>query len=128
MLGFDSYSEFMPHYRVSKVLGRTATLVQVYMQVAALGGLVRMGAQVSFPKVPNQLDGWEEYPSTFGGGNVVDFSAVWRLREVDATHTLLSLEVFLLPRLPLPAGTLNGENTSGARDGVEAMRRRIEET
>ncbi|MBM4358012.1 MAG: hypothetical protein FJ096_07865 [Deltaproteobacteria bacterium] len=126
VLDFDAYAAFMPHYRTSHVLLRTAESTQVYMQVAALGGLVKMGAKVTFPRAARDAGGWQTYESHFDGGSARDFRAIWRMRAKDDARTLLSLEVFLLPRLPLPTGTLNDENTNGAREGVEAMRRRIE--
>jgi hypothetical protein len=128
VLAFDSYAGFMPHYRTSRILDRSVSETQVYMQVAALGGLVKMGAQITFPSKASEASGWQEYASRFDGGNVRDFRAVWRMRELAPSRTLLSLEVFLLPKLPLPTATLNGENTKGAREGVEAMRKHIEGT
>jgi ribosome-associated toxin RatA of RatAB toxin-antitoxin module len=126
VLTFTEYTAFMPHYRSSRVLDRTADRTQVYMQVAALGGLVKMGATLWFPKSPVAEGAWLSYASTFDSGNVEDFKAVWRLRAKSPAQTYLSLEVFVKPRLPLPKTVLDDENMKGARDDVEAMRRRIE--
>jgi hypothetical protein len=60
------------------------------------------------------------------GGNVEDFRAVWCLKSLAADQTLLTLEVFMLPRLPMLTSILNKENTRGAVKGVVAMRDRIE--
>lgn len=126
VLEFNHYVEFMPFYRGSRVLDQTPERTKVFMQVAALGGLVKMDAQVWFLRRGAQVDGWETYASEFDSGNVNSFKATWRLRELDPSHTWLSLEVFLAPKLPLPTSVLNDENRKGARDGVTAMRARIE--
>lgn len=126
VLSFNDYAAFMPHYRTSRILDRAPNETLVYMQVAALGGLVKMGANLWFPKTPTLEGGWEAYASRFDGGNVEDFQAIWRLRARDERSTYLSLEVYLLPKLPLPKSTLDDENTKGARNGAAAMRQRIE--
>lgn len=126
VLDFNHYTEFMPFYRGARVLDRTAERTKVFMQVAALGGLVKMDAQMWFTNAGAVVDGWEEHASTFESGNVVVFKAIWRLRKIDDDHTWLSLEIFLLPKLPLPTELLNDENILGAQRGVNAMRARVE--
>lgn len=126
VLRFNDYASFMPHYRASRVIDKTADRTKVYMQIAALHGLVRMGAQIWFPNAPETVDGWLTYASSFESGNVDDFKAIWRLKPIDEAHTLLSLEVFLSPRLPLPVSERNKENLAGALRGALAMRDRIE--
>ncbi len=127
VLRFDDYAEFMPHYTASRVLGKKPDGArEVFMQVAALNGVVKMGARIVFPSKPADEGGYETYESRFLGGNVEDFKAIWRMKPVDAERTLLSLEVFLLPGLPLPTSVINDENLGGAVKGVKAMRARIE--
>ena len=126
VLDFGHYAEFMPHYRTSKVLGRTATGARdVYMEIEALYGAVKMWVEIEFPK-PTVVDGVETHESHFVKGNVKDFKAIWRLRKLDEGATELSLEVFLQPSIPMPANLMNGENLGGSVKGVTAMRARIE--
>lgn len=127
VLDFDTYAQFMPHYTASRVLAkRPDGSREVYMQVAALRGLVKMGARVVFPTAAREEAGFETYESQFLDGNVDEFKAIWRMKPVDAMRSLVSLEVFLLPRLPLPKSVMNDENTTGAVKGVTAMKARIE--
>lgn len=126
---YDDYAEFMPHYTASRVLGKKPNGArEVFMQVAALHGAVKMGARVEFPSKPVDEGGYETFESQFVEGNVEDFKAIWRMKPVDAERTLLSLEVFLLPSLPLPTSVINDENLGGAVKGVKAMKARIEAT
>ena len=128
VLDFAHYAEFMPHYRTAKVLGRTATGARdVYMEIEALHGAVKMWVEIEFPK-PTIVDGVETHESRFVKGNVDEFKAIWRLRKIDDSATELSLEVFLQPSIPLPTSLMNSENVSGSLKGVMAMRGRIEGT
>jgi hypothetical protein len=128
LLAFNEYAEFMPHYNRSKDLGRTKGGGRnVYMEVLALRGAARMWARMSVAK-PEWKNGVEAYDVSFIEGNVRDFHATWRLRQVDPAHTELELEVFLQPKLPIPANLLNRENMDGAVKGVVAMRNRVEQS
>jgi hypothetical protein len=127
LLAFDEYAEFMPHYNRSKDLGRTKGGGRnVYMEVYALRGAARMWARMNVAKA-EWRGGVETYDVSFIEGNVRDFHATWRLRQVDQAHTELELEVFLQPKLPIPANLLNRENMDGAVKGVIAMRNRVEQ-
>lgn len=125
VLDFDRYAEFMPHYRQSRVLSRQPDgTSELYMQIEALHGAVKMWARVAMP--PPRKDGDAEvHESRFIDGNVKDFVAIWRLRPLDERRTELSLQVFLQPKLPMPSSVLNEENLDGAVKGVTAMRERI---
>lgn len=126
VVDFAHYAEFMPHYLTSRLLGRTATGARdVYMEIEALHGAVKMWAEVEFAK-PIVVDGVETHVSKFVKGNVEDFVAIWRLRKIDELTTELSLEVFLQPSIPLPTSLMNKENVGGSLKGVMAMRGRIE--
>jgi len=128
VLGFGSYAEFMPHYRKCKLLGRNpAGARDVYMEITALHGAVSMWGRLEVPK-PTVTDGVEMVEMKLVEGNVKDLRGTWRFSRVDDEHTQLSLEVFLLPNIPLPTNLLNEENVNGAVKGVVAMRERIEKT
>lgn len=126
VLGFGSYPDFMPHYENCKLLGRTPSGARdVYMEISALHGAVRMWARVEVNK--RVEEGAEVFETRMVEGNVDDMVASWRLRRLDTTRTELSLEVFLKPRLPMPVELMNRENMRGAVKGVVAMRSRAEQ-
>ena len=128
VLAFAAYPEFMPHYKTAKVLGRTPSGGRnVYMEVTALHGAVKMWARVEVQK-PAPSDALESHEIRFLEGNVKELSGAWRLRRIDASKTELTLEIFLNPSLPLPASLINEENLDGSRKGVDAMRKRIEQS
>ncbi len=126
VLSFGDYARFMPNYSRSKVLGRTKTGErEVYMEVTALHGAVRFWVRTAVSHA-RKLGDVETYDLSLLEGNVKDFRASWRLRPVDDGHTELELELFVLPRLPMPQSLLNAENVEGASKGVGAMRSFVE--
>jgi ribosome-associated toxin RatA of RatAB toxin-antitoxin module len=132
VIDFGSYSDFMPHYKAARVLRRKADGTrEVYMQWAALHGAIKMWARFEMTVETDAADGNEAtdelWRSKFLDGNVQDAHAIWHFKALSADRTELSLEVFLHPKLPLPASLLNEENTTGAEKGVVAMRKHIEE-
>jgi ribosome-associated toxin RatA of RatAB toxin-antitoxin module len=126
VLGFKHYAEFMPHYRASRLLGRTMSGGRdVYMEIEALHGAMKMWARIEVAK-PVMVHDVETYVTTFIDGNVKNFQANWRMKKLADDQTSLSLEVFLDPSITLPVELQNDENIDGAARGVEAMRDRIE--
>lgn len=126
VLRFDKYADFMPHYNAARVLRRSPDgSREVYMQWAALHGAIKMWARF---EMHESKDGdTEVWSSKFVEGNVRQAQASWRMTPLEADRTELTLEAFLLPKLPMPSSLLNDENTSGAEKGVVAMRKRIED-
>jgi len=125
VLAFGEYPEFMPYYTKCRVLGRTPRGREVFMEVAALHGAIKMWARIEVLK-PVTVDGVETHDTRFLQGNVRDLKAAWRLKKLAADKTELSLELFLLPKVPLPTSVINDANLESSADGVAALKRRIE--
>jgi ribosome-associated toxin RatA of RatAB toxin-antitoxin module len=126
ILDFGHYPEFMPHYEACRDLGRTANGGRdVYMRIAAVHGVVKMWARIEVGQ-PAVEQGAETYRSRFVEGNVKDLQATWRVQRIDDANTRLDVEVFLHPKLPLPASVVNGENVEGAKLAVLAFKARAE--
>jgi ribosome-associated toxin RatA of RatAB toxin-antitoxin module len=127
VLEYDKYVDFMPHYVASRILGKNPDGgYQVYMKWEALNGAMKMWARFDMSAAKKDGD-VETYTSDLKEGNVKSAKAIWRIEPIDATHTKLTLEVFLHPNMPLPSSVLNEENLKGAANGVVAMRDHIEE-
>lgn len=126
VLAFSRYPEFMPHYSKCRVIGPSPSGGRdVYMEVEALHGALQFWARVDVKK-PALVDGREVVDSSFLDGNVKELSARWGMKRIDADKTELMLEVFLEPKLPLPAKLVNRENLDGSANGVLAMKARSE--
>lgn len=126
VLDFGRYAEFMPHYEACRLLGRTSGGGRdVYMRVVALRGAVKLWARIEVAR-PTMEAGAETYRSRLVDGNVRDLQATWRVSSVDGASTRLEVEIFLRPKLPLPASIVNDENLRGARLAVMAFKTRAE--
>ena len=128
LLDFEKYPEFMPEFSRSRILNRLPDGgKQVYQEMSILGGTIRIWANVKIPQAKND-DGVETHATEFVEGNVKDYQATWRLRAVDESHTELTAELYLIPKLFVPTSWINGKNVEGAAKAVQAMKRRVETT
>lgn len=125
VLKFEDYPQFMPEYSGAKMLGKMPNgNDKVYMEITTLGGIAKMFANI---EVLSKKDGsTETHEAKFLDGNVKQFKALWTLTKVDESHTDVTLQVFLDPKIPLPEFIENKANLDGAKKGVIAMKKRIE--
>jgi ribosome-associated toxin RatA of RatAB toxin-antitoxin module len=133
---FGHYADFMPRFQKSRILGKDpAKGTLVYLQVAILHGATSVWAQTRFaPPVPEgtgeRIEGKLE-----DQGNVSDLRAVWHLTPVDADHTIVKLELLIVPpkALSLVPGSIvtdelefaSDQAVSATRDRTEARNRAV---
>jgi ribosome-associated toxin RatA of RatAB toxin-antitoxin module len=123
---YGHYSEFMPRFQKSRIVGKNGNTTDVYLQVAILHGAANVWAVTRFsPPIPDgageRIEGKLE-----GQGNVDDLRAVWRLFPVDADHTIVKLELLIVPKLPLPGSIVTPELEFASDQAVSATRDRTE--
>jgi ribosome-associated toxin RatA of RatAB toxin-antitoxin module len=130
VLDFGHYADFMPRFKKSKIVGKNGLDTDVYLQVEILHGAATIWAVTRFnPPIPEgsceRVQGKMERQ-----GNVDDLRSVWHLCPVDDTHTILKLELLIVPKVPLPGSVVTGEleyaadmAVSSARDRAEAAAR-----
>src|SRR5262245_60874745 len=115
---YGHYSEFMPRFQKSKILGKDQGSTPVYLQVAILHGAMSVWAQTRFaPPVPEGA-GERIEGKLDGKGNVDDLRAVWHLIPVDADHTVVKLELLIVPptALSLVPGSIVTDELEFASD------------
>jgi ribosome-associated toxin RatA of RatAB toxin-antitoxin module len=126
---YSHYAEFMPRFQKSRILGKDPSGTLVYLQVAILHGAMSVWAQTRFaPPVPEgngeRIEGKLE-----AKGNVDDLRAVWHLVPVDPDHTIVKLELLIVPpsALTLVPGSIVTDELAFASDqAVSATRDRTE--
>ena len=123
---FGHYADFMPRFQKSKIVGKSGQSTDVYLQVAILHGAASVWAVTRFgPPAPEgageRIEGKLE-----GKGNVDDLRAVWHLQPVDADHTIVKLELLIVPTLPVPGSLVTGELEFASDQAVSATRDRTE--
>jgi hypothetical protein len=126
VLDYGNYSTFMRRFQKSKVLRSDASGTEVYVQVPVLNGAASLWAVERFGgvyKVGNE----ERVDGKFVKGNLDDLAVTWSWRAVDDTHTVLALELFLVPKLAAPLMSMvNQEAQDASGEGTLAVRDRAE--
>ena len=123
---YAHYEDFMPRFKRSRVVGKTARTTDVYLQVPILHGAATVWSLTRFEAPRRLADGTEVIEGRMVQGNVKDFRATWYLTPIDDQHTLLRAELLIVPSLPLPGSMVTGELAYAADKGVTASRDRAE--
>ena len=122
---YAHYSDFMPKFQTSKVVGKKDGVTDVYLQVPILNGSATVWALTKFGPPTAEGTG-EKIEGRMADGNVSDFRAVWHLRPADDTHTVLKLELLINPKLPVPGSVVTPELEYASDQAVTATRNRAE--
>lgn len=126
LFDFPHYHEFVPHYRAARVFGKTPRGGDdVYMEMEALGGMMRFWARVEIEKPVIQGPS-ESYKIRLITGSVRSFRASWQLESVSPSETRLTIESLVEPNLPLPAAFINEGSLDGAGESILSLKRRAE--
>jgi len=123
---YRHYDTMIKPFKQSKLLSRSKGVSEVYLEVPVLHGAATVWVVVNIGQ-PVKENGEEKIVAKFQRGNVDDFRAVWRLRAVDAEHTVVKLELLVDPKLPAPASVITGELTGAADKAVTAVRERAQQ-
>jgi len=123
---YAHYQDFVPGFQKSRILAMSASGTDVYLQAPILHGAATLWAVVRF--APLVRDAWGERIEgrRRGPANVDDLRATWRLTSIDAGHTVLKLELLIVPSLPLPASMITPQLEESSEDAVRACRDRAE--
>ncbi|HEY4104381.1 MAG TPA: SRPBCC family protein [Polyangiaceae bacterium] len=125
---FKNYSAFIPRFEKSHVVGRSGDKTDVYLQVPILKGAAKVWAIVRFDP-PKQVGEEEQVVGHMVKGNVKRLDAVWHMKKIDDTSTKLSLDLLIVPDLPVPDALVVPEvrfaadkAVGGSRDEAEKRR------
>lgn len=122
---YGHYAEFIPRFQKSRVVGKKDGNTDVYLQVPILHGAATVWSLTRMSPVQKEGDG-ERIEGRMVEGNVDDLHAVWHLRPVDDTHTVVKLELLIVPKLPLPGNVVTPELQFAADQAVTSTRDRSE--
>ncbi|WP_437593100.1 SRPBCC family protein [Sorangium sp. So ce1000] len=122
---YGSYKTFIGPFDQSRVLAKRKGTSEVYLQVPIMNGAAHIWTVADMS--PPTKDGADEVISgRHKRGNVADFRARWRLRAVDEHHTILKLELFVAPKLPVPPSVVTTQLVKAADKAVTAVRNRAQ--
>lgn len=124
---YGRYQDFLPNFRVSRVLSRRGQNALVYMQASVIRNTTTLWAQLRiFARRPQGATQVVEARMT--EGNMERFQARWELTPIDGgRRTLVSFQILVEPDLPLPDSLFTEENQKAARKTIQALRRRAAE-
>lgn len=127
VLDYKNYAKFMTRFEKSQVVGRSGDKTDVYLQVKILKGAANIWAVVRFEPI-KQVDGGEELVGHMVKGNVKRLDATWRLKKLDEATTQVTLELLIVPDLPLPVpdSLVEPEVRYAAAKAVEGSRTEAE--
>jgi ribosome-associated toxin RatA of RatAB toxin-antitoxin module len=123
---FAHYQDVLPGFQKSRVLGQSAAGTDVYLQVPILHGAATLWAVTRFTAPVREGNGERIDGKRNGPANLDDLRATWHIYPVDDDHTVLKLELLLVPRLPLPDSFITSQLAESADDAVRACRDRAE--
>jgi ribosome-associated toxin RatA of RatAB toxin-antitoxin module len=123
---YGNWSTFIPRFKKSKVLTSNAKGTEVYLQIPILKGAVTLWGVVRFSAPVVEGKG-EKIVGKFVSGNVEDLQATWHYRPVDETHTVVTLELYVQPKMIVPESVMIGQREWAAGEGVLGVRERAQE-
>jgi hypothetical protein len=124
---YGHYADFMPRFQKSRIVGKSGPTTDVYLQVAILHGAASVWAVTRFgAPIPEGAGERIEGSKLEGKGNVDDMRAVWHLTPVDADHTIVRLDILIVPTFPVPHSLVTDELEFASDQAVSATRDRTE--
>ncbi|NOY91799.1 MAG: hypothetical protein GXP55_11435 [Deltaproteobacteria bacterium] len=121
---YANYSQFMPHFRTSRVIAQRGTDAMIYLEVGIIRNTATLWGQLRLRERPARGRS-RVVEARLVQGNMDEFRARWELTPVDATHTLVRFQILVAPDLPLPSSIFTHENVKAARKTLRALRRRL---
>jgi ribosome-associated toxin RatA of RatAB toxin-antitoxin module len=123
---YAHYQDFVPGFSRSRIIAKSAAGTDVYLQAPILHGAATLWAVTRFS--PPRADGPGERIDARRNGqaNVDDFRATWKIYAIDDSHSVLKLELLMVPIIPLPGALLTPTLKEAASSAVKACRDRAE--
>jgi ribosome-associated toxin RatA of RatAB toxin-antitoxin module len=123
---YGGYQQFMPHFKVSKVLSQRGTSAIVYMQASLARNTMTLWAQMKVGPKPTQGQ-TRIIEGKMVDGNMDAMYARWEVTPIDVGRTLVAFQLLMDPKLPLPSGFVSSENEIATRKTIKALRQIVAE-
>jgi ribosome-associated toxin RatA of RatAB toxin-antitoxin module len=122
---YNNYAKIVPKFQKAKVLKRSGASADVYLMIPIMKGAAIVWTVQHFdPPAP-----YGKFETVFGKsiqGNVDALNTRWSYRAVDAQHSILIAEVYVEPKLPVPAASIVKEAQRAAAEAVVSVRAHAE--
>jgi hypothetical protein len=125
VMRFGRYIDILPRLSASKVVAKKGKATDVYLRAPILGGVAHVWGVARFTPTPYAKKG-KKVVARYVKGNLDGFRGTWKLYPCSDVRTVLRLELYLVPKLPLPASIITPELEWAADKGVTAVRDIVE--
>jgi ribosome-associated toxin RatA of RatAB toxin-antitoxin module len=121
VVDYKNYGAFISRFEKVRVVGRSGDKTDVYLQVPILKGAAKVWAVVRF-EPPKQVGEDELVIGHMLKGNVKRLDATWRIHKIDDDSTKLTLELLIVPDLPVPDSLVVPEVRYAAAKALSSTR------
>jgi hypothetical protein len=128
VLDFSNYKALAPDkFKTVRMIAKENGTVDMYFQVPVMKGLLTIWYVTRFPDhlIPD-AKGTEVLDGKFVKGSIDDMELELTLRSIDASHTILTCDLLIVPQLPAPQSALDETFRDAAGDAVAAIKKRVE--
>jgi ribosome-associated toxin RatA of RatAB toxin-antitoxin module len=122
---YARYSSIITQFKNARVVGRSSTHTDVYLEVPILSGLSTIWAILRF-EAPSTQGNQQVIRGHLLRGSVKRLDATWRIEKIDEHKSVLSLELLMVPNLPAPTSVVSAELRKAAGKAVNAARNEAE--
>ena len=126
---FGKYRELHRKFKTARVIGKEGDQTDVYMRYPVQIGPMTIELYEVMRFAPDRTVGTTHIIEARGiKGDMKRGHTVITIKPVDAKHSLLSVDVLLVPVLPAPQSYVDEELRDGAEDFVDGLRDRSQPT
>jgi len=122
---YNNYAKIVPRFQKAKVLKRSGASADVYLMIPIMKGAATVWTVQHFD-APKPLGKLETVFGKSMQGNVDALNTRWSYRAVDAQHSILIAEIYVEPKLPIPAATIAREAQKAAAEAVVSVKAHAE--
>lgn len=128
IMDYGNWSQFIPRFQKSKLLKKDGSgAADVYLQMPILKGAATLWAVEKFAPPVAEGKG-EKIVGKLEKGNVEDLQAIWHYRPVDDKHTVVQLDIYVVPKLAVPDGLMISQREDAAGEGVIGVKDKAQQT
>lgn len=120
---YGAYHEFMPHFEASKVLSQRGERALVYMEALIAKNTLKVWAQLKI--TPEHHDNIRVVSARMTKGNLSHMEARWEVSPLPDGRTLVTFDLLVDPKLPLPSSLVSSENEKASKRTIRALRDRL---
>ncbi len=123
VVDYGHYRDLHRKFATARVIAKESSRTDVYMRYPVKIGLVRIDMYEVLRFTPDDIiDGKHVVEARGISGDMKHAHTIITYRAIDATHSLLQVDVLLVPKMPAPQSFIDEELRDGAEDFVNGLK------